>query len=673
MHDDNPMVIFQPSGRRGRVPLGATIMEASRLLGVGIEALCGGLQVCGKCRVLIEAGRFPKYGIDSQCDHAGPWREAEGEHLSLEERAAGYRLACAARIDGDLLIYVPEESRPGKQVVSKDARPIVIEIDPAVKSYSVTLDRASLEEPTADLERLQHALKRDHGIGGGLTIDVKALRSLPQCIREGAGHLTASIWMDQEIIRLQPGEAEHCYGLALDIGTTTLAGYLCDLHSGTVVATASAMNPQIQFGEDVISRINYHLNNADGLAHLQETVIEGLNRLVEKVLSPPDPPYEHVIHRGDIVDVAVCGNTLMQHLLLGLDPESLGMTPFVPAHHAGLNIRARDLGIDVNPSARIFILPNEAGFVGGDNIGVMLMEAPQKSEDTVLIIDIGTNGELIIGNRQRLICSTCSCATGPALEGAQIEFGMRAAPGAIERVRIAPDTFAVDYKVVGRELWRSQSPPAEMQTRGICGSGILDAVAAMFRTGLITPSGAFDSKVATDRLRENADSGMLEFVLVRSPETSIGRDVTISQNDIRQVQLAKAAIYTGCKLMLQRIGIARPDRIKLAGAFGNHVDPVMALTIGMFPDCPREQITSIGNAAGDGCRMALLNCRKRIEAERIARRVEYVELSMMSNFQDELIAALDLPHQCDAFPHLADILPTGNGYDWEAQIRSGAV
>jgi uncharacterized 2Fe-2S/4Fe-4S cluster protein (DUF4445 family) len=359
--------------------------------------------------------------------------------------------------------------------------------------------------------------------------------------------------------------------------------------------------------------------------------------------------------------------------LLGLDPESLGTTPFVPAHHAGLNIRACDLGLDVNPSARIFLLPNEAGFVGGDNIGVMLVEAPHDSADTVLIVDIGTNGELIIGNRQRLICCTCSCATGPALEGAQIEFGMRAAPGAIERVRIAPDSLEVDYKVVGRDLWRGQSSPSDMQTKGICGSGILDAVAAMFKTGLILRTGVFASEIASDRLRENATSGMMEFVIAWSQETSIGRDVTISQNDIRQVQLAKAAIYTGCKLMLQRIGIDRPDRIRIAGAFGNHVDSVNALTIGMFPDCPREQITSIGNAAGDGCRMALLSRGKRIEAERIARRVEYVELSMMSHFQEELIAALDLPHRHDAFPHLADNLQAGNGYASEGQIRSGAV
>jgi uncharacterized 2Fe-2S/4Fe-4S cluster protein (DUF4445 family) len=656
MHDDNPLVIFQPSGRRGRVPVGTTIMEASRLLGVGIEALCGGHQVCGKCRVLIESGHFSKYGIASERENAGPWRSAEGEHLLPEERAAGYRLACAARIRGDLLIYVPEESRPGRQVVSKDARPIAMDCDPAVKTYTVSLSQPTLEDPVADLERLLAALAQDHGLKR-LTIDVMALRSLPDCLRKGGGRLTASLWMDREIMRLQPGEARPCYGLALDVGTTTLAGYLCDLQTGAVVKTVSTMNPQIQFGEDVISRINYHMNNADGLAHLTDSVLQGLNHLVEQALTPAGTSDEEAIQREDIVDVAVCGNTLMQHLLLGLDPESLGTVPFVPAHHTGLNVMTRDLGLRVNPAARIFMLPNEAGFVGGDNIGVILVEEPQKSADTVLIIDIGTNGEIIIGNRERLICSTCSCATGPALEGAQIEFGMRAAPGAIERVRIAPESLEVDYKVVGRKNWRSRSLAEEMQAKGICGSGILDAVAELLKSGLVRRSGAFDSEMVCDRLRENADSGMLEFVLAWSQETSIGRDVTISQNDIRQVQLAKAAIYTGCKLMLRRIDLERPDRIKIAGAFGNHVDPMMALIIGMFPDCPLAHISSIGNAAGDGCRMALLNRRKREEAERIADHVEYVELTMIKDFQEQLIDAIHMPHMTDAFPDLAGILP----------------
>jgi uncharacterized 2Fe-2S/4Fe-4S cluster protein (DUF4445 family) len=317
-----------------------------------------------------------------------------------------------------------------------------------------------------------------------------------------------------------------------------------------------------------------------------------------------------------------------------------------------LDIKARDLGLRVNASANVYILPNIAGFVGGDNIGVILAEEPQNSEDTVLIIDIGTNGELIIGNRKRMICSSCSCATGPALEGAQIEFGMRAAPGAIERVRIMPDTLAVDYKVVGRNAWLSYSRPAEMQVRGICGSAVLDALAELFKAGIVDGSGAFNPQVDTVRLRDNAVTGQKEFVLAWSAESVIGKDVVITQNDIRQVQLAKAAIYAGSKLMLKRLNLQYPDRIKIAGAFGNHIDTTLALVLGLFPDCPPERITSIGNAAGDGCRAALLDRKKRREADQIAKRVDYVELTLMPDFQQHLIEAIHIPHMTDEFAHL---------------------
>lgn len=657
MENDEPEVIFQPSGRRGRVARGATVMEASRSLGVGIEALCGGHQICGKCRVLVESGRFDKYGIESARENAGPWHEAEGEHISPEEKAAGYRLACAARVTGDLVIYVPEESRPGRQVVSKEARPIDIDCDPAVQIYPVTVGEASLSDPTADLERVLLALEGTHGVTG-LTIDIHALRGLQQCLRQGQRTLTVSVWMDREIVRVQPGVVPAHYGLAVDVGTTTLAGYLCDLKTGAVVATASSMNPQIQFGEDVISRIDYHLNHSDGLARLNEAVIGGLNRIIEKAVAQS----EAVLGSGgirceDIVDVSICGNTTMHHLLLGLDPEPLGAIPFAPANQAGLCTRAREMGLRVHPTARVYLLPNESGFVGGDNVGVMLVEEPHNSPDTVLIVDIGTNGELVLGNHDRRICSTCSCATGPALEGAQIEFGMRAAPGAIERVQVAADSLAVDYKVVGRDKWRSQSNPEEMMTKGICGSGIVDAVAAFLKAGIVDRTGAFVPDIQTGRLRQNEEAGMLEFVIARSEETAIGRDVTISQADIRQVQLAKAAIYTGCKLMLQRTNLERPDRIQIAGAFGNHLDPLAAMVLGMFPDCPLDRVSAIGNAAGDGCRIALLDRKKRVEADRIARSVEYVELTLMEDFQEQLIEAIHMPHMSDPFPHLAGILP----------------
>jgi len=659
MDMDAATVIFHPSGHSGTVPRGTTIMEASRILGVGIESLCGGHRVCGKCKVRIETGGSRKYGIASTPESAGPWQTVEGDHITPEERAAGFRLACSAAIQEDILVDIPEASRPGKQVVSKAARPIPIDHDPAVKTVFLKLSEASLEDPTGDFERLSRALEAAHGLTG-LTIDLFALRSLGEALRAGKWEITVSIWMDREIIRIRPGKGEPNYGMAIDIGTTTIAGYLCDLETMEVVETASMMNPQIQYGEDVISRIDYCFTDPEGLRRMGDAVVDGLNSLIEGAVSEAARRTGRGIGAADIEDVTVCGNTCMQHLLLQLDPEPLGSVPFTPAHHGGLNVKARDIGLRINPSANVYILPTIAGFVGGDNVGVILVEEPQNSDDTVLIIDIGTNGELVIGNRKKKVCSSCSCATGPALEGAQIEFGVRAAPGAIERVKISPETRDVDYKVVGRDAWRSYSRPEDMQTRGICGSAVLDALAELYKAGIVDGSGAFCREDGSGRLREHPHTGRKEFVLAWSEETVIGKDVVITQNDIRQIQLAKAAIYTGCKLMLRRMHLQRPDRIKLAGAFGNHIDINRALVLGLFPDCPPERVSSIGNAAGDGCRMALLDRKKRIEADSIARQVEYVELTLMDDFQENLIDAIHIPHMTDEFPHVKTNV-TGGG------------
>jgi uncharacterized 2Fe-2S/4Fe-4S cluster protein (DUF4445 family) len=651
MDKDTVKVIFQPSGRRGRVPRGTTIVEAARMLGVGIETLCGGHQFCGKCKVRVERGGLREFGFASRRASAGPWRARESDHITPAERETGYRLGCVATIQEDILVYVPESSRPGKQVVSKAPRPIAIDPDPAVKTYRVALPKATLADPTADFDRLAQELEADWGLRN-LSIDLDALRRLGSALRRGRWEITVSVWMDRDIIRVRPGRAATAYGLALDIGTTTIAGYLCDLQSAEVVATASMMNPQIQFGEDVISRINYCYNDPEGLQRMGAVLMEGLNTLIGRAAERASEQTGRPIRPGDIEDMAVCGNTCMHHLFLGLDPESLGSVPFTPATHHSLNVKARHLGLGIHPAANVYILPNIAGFVGGDNVAVILAEAPQKSDDTVLIIDVGTNGEVVIGNRDRMVCSSCSCATGPALEGAQIEYGVRAAPGAIERVTIDPDTLAVDYKVVGRDAWRRYSEPEAMQTRGICGSAVLDALAELVRAGIVEDSGAFSAQADTERLRRNPETGQNEFVLAWQPETVIGRDIVITQNDIRQIQLAKAAIYTGCKLMLQRMGLERPDRIKIAGAFGNHIDIRRAEMLGLFPDCPAERVAAIGNAAGDGCRMALLNRGKRREADRIARRVEYVELTLMDGFQEQLIEAIHIPHISDAFPYL---------------------
>jgi len=620
------------------------------------------MQVCGKCKIRIEEGEFEKFGIESRASHAGAWQDSESASIGAEERLAGYRLGCVATVRSELLVFVPEASRAGKQVVSKAARQIQIDLDPAIKHYVIDVKEPTLEDSTADLERVLEALEKQHGLSA-LLCDIFALRSLPRALRAGDWQIIVSIWMDREIIRFRPGRQFTGYGLAIDIGTTTLAAYLCDLNTGKVLDTLSMMNPQVRYGEDVVSRITYHMGNPEGLARMSADLVDALNQMIEQALcggeglssgdENPGPGGPARISREDILDVTIGCNTAMHHILLQLDPEPLGSIPFTPVVHHSLDVKARDLGLRVNASANVFFLPNTAGYVGGDNIGVILAEAPHLRDGIQLIIDIGTNGELVLGNRNQLICA--SCATGPALEGAQIEFGMRAAPGAIERVAIDPNTHEVDYKVIGRDAWRSYSAPEAMQTRGICGSGILDVLAQLFLAGIVGKNGAFTADARRSaRFRKNPQTGIKEFVLAWANETIIAKDIVITQKDIRQIQLAKASIYTGCKLMMRRLNLSTVDRVKIAGAFGTHVDRGLALVMGMFPDAPLETVTCVGNAAGDGCRIVLLDRKKRLEADRICRSVTYIELTLEPDFQHQLIEATQLPHMTDAFPHLRE-------------------
>jgi uncharacterized 2Fe-2S/4Fe-4S cluster protein (DUF4445 family) len=687
MEEDKALVIFQPSGRRGEVPKGITLIEASRLLGVDIEALCGEKKVCGKCLVRIEEGYFEKDNIQSSMSHLSPWQKEEGKFITAQGKEQGHRLACCAKVQGNVLVFVPEESRAGKQVVSKAARDINITHNPALRLYYVEVEKPSFEEPTADFERICEALEREHTLKD-LKVDIMALRKVSAALRKGNWKVTVSVWNDEEIINIRPGKVEDYYGMAIDIGTTTVAGYLCNLRTMEVLDTVSMMNPQCKYGEDVMARITYHLTTADGLKRMSDDIIEGLNSLVEKAVQATHPPKkkkkkaeseavdwseempedwveEEQIEEGktylrlakeDIEDITIGCNTAMHHILLQLEPEYVSKAPFPPVNHCPLDIRARDLGININPSSNIFVLPNEAGFVGADNVGVLLAEEPYKKDELQLIIDIGTNGELVLGNKKKLISS--SCATGPALEGAQLAFGMRAAPGAIERIKVDPETHEVDYKVIGREAWRAYSKPEEMKAKGICGSGILDLLSELYISGVINKAGMFSEEQKSDRYRLNPDTGQPEFVLAWAEETSISKDVVVTQKDVRQIQLGKGALYTGCKLMMRRMGVDKVDKVKIAGAFGTHVDRTKALIMGLFPDCQVDKILAVGNAAGDGCRAALLDRKKRIEAKWVSRNVEYIELTVEEDFEKQFMQAMQIPHMKDSFEHLEGIVPS---------------
>ncbi|MCX8117734.1 MAG: ASKHA domain-containing protein [Desulfobacterota bacterium] len=625
-------VCFQPVGIRGWVLPGKTVLEASRELGVGIESPCGGEGICGRCKVQILKGV------------ASPLTEEETGRLTDSERLAGFRLACEARVVEDVTLLTPQESLTQAMVARKDISSGTVEVNPALLPYPVEMPPPTLQDLVGDLDRLQKALTERYGLPP-LEVDPLALRKGPGVMREGDWKVTALVWMDRELLDVKPGSFSDCYGLAIDIGTTTVVGYLCHLGTGEVVATKSIMNPQVQYGEDVISRIHYATTHAEGTNQLHRVLIEGLNQLIEASTE------EARLSTEEIFEVTVVGNTLMHHLFLGLDPRYLGVSPFAPALNRSLDLKARELGLRVHPSANVHLLPVKAGFVGADNIAVLIAERPFEREELTLIIDVGTNGELVLGNRERLLST--SCATGPALEGAHIKFGMRAALGAIERVRIEPGSLEVDYKVIGEETWKTERTRA----KGLCGSGIVDAVAELFRCGVIEESGQFKRTLSSSRLKFTAEGP--EFVIAWKEETSHGREVTITQQDVRNVQLAKAALYAGAKVMMKKLGVEAPERVVLAGAFGSYIDPEKAMILGMIPDCDLKRVFSVGNAAGEGARIALLNRERRREAGEIARRVEYLELTLEPDFQKEFIEAMPLPHLRDPFPHVRGLISRG--------------
>lgn len=634
-------IVFQPSGRRGRVPAGTTILAAAQGMGVGIEAVCGGKGVCGKCRVIIEEGRFEKLGLVSSKAHVSGLSAVEEKFLSPEELARGYRLACLAQVRESLVVTVPEESRTAKQVILEQGRERSYRLAPAVKQYSLVLPPASLADARDDRQRLLEALEERYGLKD-LIVDYTVLRDLPLLLRKEEWQVTVTLWQGREIIRVVPGaEVPHSLGIAIDVGTTTLAAFLCDLATGELLGKASRMNPQIGYGEDVLARISYAMTEKEGREKLQQAMLEAISVLAEEMTAK--------IGREalEVDEIVLVYNTAMHHFTLGMEPKHMGRSPFVPAVSVPLDIKARDLGVKINPAGNIHSLPVEAGFVGPDNVAVLIAEEPYRSNSIKLIIDIGTNGEIDLGNKDRLLST--SCATGPALEGAQIAFGMRAAPGAIERVEIDPETKEPRYKVIGEDKWYPELKVTGAQ--GICGSGIIDVVAELHRAGIISKAGRINGRLETPRVRKD-ESGKLQYVLAWAEETAIHKDIVITQGDIRAVQLAKGAIYVGARYLMEKYGCDHVDEVILAGAFGSYINKRSAMALGLFPDCDPEKVKAVGNAAGDGARLALLDVEKRREAARVARQVEFVETAVEPDFQARFMEALSIPHAKDEFPHL---------------------
>ncbi len=645
--DDSPrdaLVVFLPSGRRGRFPIGTPLLQAARSLGVYVESVCGGRGLCGRCQVQPAAGVFAKHGITSRAEHLPPLTETERGYAERGRLPANRRLSCTVTVLGDLVVDVPTDVAINRQVVRKRAEARAIVRDLATHLHYVELPPADLAQPVGDLDRLAAALAGERG-DGPIGCDPALLPDIQPVLRAGGGKVTAAVHADQgppTIIALWPGYRERLFGIAADIGSTTIACHLVDLMSGRTVASAGTANPQIRFGEDLMSRVSYVMLNPDGRAALTSAVRDALGMLVGRVAA------EGGVAPDEIVEAVLVGNPIMHHLYLGIDPRPLGEAPFALAVSAALRIPARELGLAIHPGGRAYLLPCIAGHVGADAAAVALAEAPHRADSMTLVVDVGTNAEILLGDKHRVLAA--SSPTGPAFEGAEISTGQRAAPGAIERVRIDRETLEPRIKVIGVDAWSDEPGFAEAAAAtgvtGICGSGIIEAVAELFLAGLVTADGVVDGTrpcgrlVATDRTHA--------YVLWRGEV-----EIRITQRDIRAVQLAKAALHAGIKLLMDRACIDRVDRIRLAGAFGSHIDPTYAMVLGLIPDCPLDQVTAVGNAAGTGARIALLNRAARAEIEALARRIEKVETALEPRFQEQFVAAMAFPHKSDPFPNLA--------------------
>lgn len=642
-------VIFQPSGRRGTVADGVTLLEAARQLGADIESPCGGGGICGKCKIRVEEGYYDKYGIRSRAANLTPLLDEEREKINKDELENNYRLACCAAVKGEVLIYVPEESRSARQVILETGRERELAVDPVVKNYYLELVPASLEDQTDDFVRIKNALAEKYNLEQIEALDYFVAVDLAATIRDAGWKVTVSVRHDSEIIKVSPGLVEDPWGVAIDVGSTTVAAYLCNLRTGASTHKRSLMNPQITYGEDVLSRITYSMTEENGLKKMSSAIIEGINKLLQGLADDAG------LQTDDIVDMTLVGNTIMHHIMLNIDPKYVGRAPFAPTFKCGIDFKARDLGVGINRAAYVHWLPLEAAFVGADNVAVLIAEEPYKQDQMILVIDIGTNGEIVFGNAESLYST--SCATGPALEGAQIRFGMRAAAGAIERVKIDAGTKEPGFKVIGQDDWFEEGD--EPLAKGICGSGIIDVIAEMFKAGIIKKTGTFNKNLDTPRIRRGAD-GKMEYVLCLEKETSIGKDITVTQSDVRSIQLAKAALYSGAWYLLHKRD-ARPHKIILAGAFGSFINKESAMVIGMIPDCKLENVQAVGNAAGDGAKLALISRAKRREAQQVALDVEFIETATEHDFQEQFADAMLFPHRKHEFPsvrHILDKIPS---------------
>lgn len=643
------LVLFTPSGKRGRFEKGTPILTAARQLGVDLDSVCGGRGICSKCQITPGYGEFSKHGVTVSEGALSDWNSVEQRYKDKRGLIEGRRLGCQATVQGDIVIDVPPESQVHKQVVRKRAEVLDITLNPSTRLYYVEVEEPDMHNPSGDLERLVAALETQWQLKD-VHADFNILQQMQPILRKGGWTVTCAVHhadegTDPQIVHLWPGLYEGTiYGMAVDLGSTTIAAHLCDLRTGEVVASSGLMNPQIRFGEDLMSRVSYAMMNPGGDKEMTRAVRDGMDALFTQISADAE------IDKSLIMDAVFVCNPVMHHLFLGIDPFELGQAPFALATSNSLRLFAHQLDINIHPSARVYILPCIAGHVGADAAAVALSEAPDKSDDLVLVVDVGTNAEILLGNKEKVLA--CSSPTGPAFEGAQISSGQRAAPGAIEKVEIGPITKDPRFRVIGCELWSDEEGFWEAikgsGITGICGSGIIEAIAEMRMSGLLDASGLIGSATQTGTDRCVLDGRTHSYVMYDASSTG-GPKITVTNPDIRAIQMAKAALYSGARLLMDKFGVDSVDRVVLAGAFGAHISPKHAMVLGMIPDVPFERVTSAGNAAGSGARIALIDKSQRAAIEHTVRQIEKIETAIEPKFQEHFVNASGIPNSDDPF------------------------
>lgn len=648
-----PRIVFTPSGLDGEVAAGTSVLHAARELGVDLDSVCGGRGICGRCQVTFNPGTYAKWRLDVDDTALGEFTDTEQHYSDRKGLKPDRRLGCCALIADDVVLDVPPESQVHRPVVRKSLDLADVVLDPNVSLAYLELppsllgDAASMSDLViAELQRTQQRTVTH--------FELPVLQQVHQAFAPSVANdqqraATIAVRGDA-VVAVWPGYRDRACGAAIDIGSTTIAGHLCDLASGEILASAGRMNPQIRFGEDLMSRVSYVMMNPGGERQLTQAVRDALNELIGELCT--DSGIDHDM----VLEVVLVGNPIMHHIVAGIDPTPLGMAPFTLAAAEAITMPARDVDLQF-PNAQVYLAPCIAGHVGADTAAVILSEGPHRSDTMQLLVDVGTNAEIVVGNRDRQFAA--SSPTGPAFEGAQLSCGQRATAGAIERVRIDRDTLEARFRVIGCDLW-SDDPgfaeaTSELDISGICGSGIIEVVGEMYLTGIIDADGVVQGALAERSPRVVADGRTFSYV-VRPEGDGDELRLSITQNDVRAIQLAKAALRAGIELLFHHAGITSIDDVRLAGAFGSHIDPVYALLLGLVPDCPVEHVRSVGNAAGAGAVRALLSVAARREMETAVRRVVKVETATEPTFQAEFVAAMAFPHASAPSPHLAAVL-----------------